>query len=173
MNPIPGAVLPTAGILSWQYRRTPTHTHQGIDIVKPKGTPVLAAASGVVTHAHSSLAPGFSGYGRVVVVRQSATGPWFLYAHLDKVLVTAGQQVSEGQKIATVGDSCFSKDEPAGDCSGSHLHFEVSPRPYPQESEASRLDPVAWVQGRTGGSITAVFLLVAGGVGYWLWRRRR
>lgn len=172
VNPIPGAALPTSGILSWHFKRSPTHTHQGIDIPKPKGTPVLAAASGVVTHASSVLAPGFSGYGRIVVVRQSPTGPWFLYAHLDQVLVSAGQQVQEGQKIATVGDSCFSKDAPGGDCSGSHLHFEVSPKSYPQDSEATRLDPVAWIEGRTGSGV-AVLLLVAAGVGYWFWRRRR
>lgn len=170
ISPIANVKLPTSGILSFGFVRSDTHIHRGIDIPAKLGTPVRAAASGVVEHAHQSLAPGFSGYGAVVVVRMGQNGPWQLYAHLDKVLVQKGQTVLEGQQIGTVGRSCFNKTDPKKLCDGPHLHFEVSPRPYPQDSEASRMDPVAWIQ---GGGAAGLGLLVLAGLGFWWWKRRR
>lgn len=168
MIPIRGAKLPTRGILSWGYQRTDEHKHRGIDLPAPKGTPVLAAASGVVTHAYTTLAPGFSGYGRVVVVKHGKSGPWQLYAHLDKVYVVKGQTVKEGQQVGTVGTTCFRDSDPDAQCA-AHLHFEVSPRAYPQPSEAPRMDPVAWLQGGIG-----IFgLAVLGGGGWWAWKNRK
>ena len=168
LNPVPGAAIPTTGILSFGYKRSATHTHRGIDIRARKGSPVVAVASGVVERAHTTLGSGFSGYGRVVVIK-GAKGRWFLYAHLDRVLVRRGQQVTKGQQIGTVGNTCFRKSDPQASCSGPHLHFEVSPRRYPQQAEASRLDPVAWLGG--GGGIGIAAMLVVG-LGAWLWSRR-
>lgn len=144
--PTPAAAkLPTSGIRSFGYERTGSHTHQGIDLVAPLGSPVESMARGVVTHASSELAQGFSGYGRHVVVRVGDAGPWLLYAHLDAVLVTPGERVTKGQQIGTVGRTCFDRSDPAKLCSAAHLHFEVSPRAYPQASEAKRMDPIRWL----------------------------
>ncbi len=168
VSPIRNAKLPTSGILSWMYQRSADHNHQGIDIPAPKGTPVYASAAGVVTHAYNALAPGFSGYGRVVVIRNSSSGPWQLYAHLDQVSVSRGQTVKAGQKIGTVGTTCFRDSDPSAEC-GAHLHFEVSPTAYPQPSEAPRMDPIAWLKGGFG----FFGLLVVGGIGWWFWKHRK
>lgn len=153
--------LPTTGKRSFGNRRTAEHVHQGVDIFPPTGmgTPVYSMTGGTVTHAANKLATGFSGYGRHVVVRQSADGPWFLYAHLARAMVKPGDAVEAGQQIGTVGASCFSRTSPLRLCGGGkafHLHFEVSPTRYGtaarpgQDSEAPRLDPVAWLENRAG-----------------------
>lgn len=136
--------LPTTGILSYLYRRSASHTHQGIDLGAPTGAPVYSVAPGYVAHASAELEPGFSGYGRHVVVRAKG-GSYQLYAHLDHVDVTPGSYVRRGARLGTVGRTCFTTEEPQRLCGGAHLHFEVSATPYPQDSEASRLDPVAYL----------------------------
>jgi murein DD-endopeptidase MepM/ murein hydrolase activator NlpD len=137
--------IPSGRITSFGYRRREEHTHQGVDLGAPIGTPVYAMAPGVVTHASNVFLRGFSGYGRVVVVASPATATtppiWYLYAHLDQALVPRGASVRAGQLIATVGSTCFNETDPSKACDGPHLHFETSPRPYPQDSEASRIDP--------------------------------
>jgi len=155
------AGLPTEGRRGFHARRTPTHRHQGIDLLAPKDAPVYAVRDGVVTHASSNLEPGFSGYGGHIVLKsdtiiagfiigkahgsRNAVGPWFLYAHLDSVAVRPGQRVKQGQVIGRVGNTCYTRADPHKLCKGAHLHFEVSPRPYPQDSEATRLDPVVYL----------------------------
>jgi len=175
LSPVIGARIPTTGILSFGYKRTEAHTHQGIDLPASKGTAVKAVAAGTVEKAYSSLGPGFSGYGRVVVIREGESGPWFLYAHLDTVLVSVGQKIAKGQKIGTVGRTCFNKSDPTLLCNGNHLHFEVSPRRYPQDSENPRMDPVAWLEsggegGATVGGAGFTALLALGAL--WLILRR-
>lgn len=168
-SPIPEAVIPTSGILSFGYQRSATHVHQGIDLPAPLGTLVRSVTGGTVVRTGRSLTSGFSGYGRFVVVQAAEAGPWLLYAHLDEVSVEPGQNVRKGQNLGTVGRTCFDRDDPTRLCSGTHLHFEVSPRSYPQDSEAPRLDPVAWLSG--GG---ALLLLAALGAASWaLWRQSR
>jgi murein DD-endopeptidase MepM/ murein hydrolase activator NlpD len=169
--PVPGGRIPTSGILSFGYQRTATHTHQGIDIPAPTGTPVLAAEGGTVEQAYSSLGPGFSGYGRVIVIRKGDSGPWLLYAHLDKVLVERGQRIARGQKIGTVGRTCFNKSDPTRQCSGPHLHFEVSARRYPQDSEAPRINPVAWLEGAGPAGGIGLTTVLALGTLWWIIKR--
>jgi murein DD-endopeptidase MepM/ murein hydrolase activator NlpD len=60
---------------------------------------------------------------------------------MDEVWVGPGEIVQTGEQIGTVGRTCFTVENPARMCGGSHLHFEASPRPYPQDSEAWRYDP--------------------------------
>ena len=139
-------LIPTSGNRAFGAERSPTHTHRGVDITLPKGTELRSPVDGVVTHASDVLAPGFSGYGRHVVVRQGDDGPWLLFAHLDEVHADVGEEILFGDVLGTAGDSCFSRDDPSNVCDGPHLHFEVSPRTYPQDSEAQRLNPVAWLQ---------------------------
>lgn len=93
----------------------PSHrpNHKGIDIAAPIGTPIYAAAGGVVTAAGSA-----SGYGNRIIIAHG-NGLSTLYAHMyaDTILVSPGQNVKRGQKIAEVGN--------AGRSTGPHVHFEV------------------------------------------------
>ncbi|KAA3632515.1 MAG: hypothetical protein DWQ08_03405 [Proteobacteria bacterium] len=85
--------------------------HAGVDIAGRKGSPIQAAAAGVVVHAGKH-----AGYGHSVVV-QHANGYSTRYAHADELLVELGQKVEKGEPIATVGTT--------GRSTGPHLHFEV------------------------------------------------
>jgi murein DD-endopeptidase MepM/ murein hydrolase activator NlpD len=86
--------------------------HDGVDLRASMGTPVSAAADGKVIYAGAKI----SGYGRMVVIRHDAKLST-IYAHNSKLLVTAGQKVRRGQKIALSGNT--------GHSSGPHVHFEV------------------------------------------------
>lgn len=85
--------------------------HQGVDFAAPRGTPIYAVADGLVTFVGRK-----GGYGRIVELRH-VNGLVTRYAHNSKNLVTEGQRVRQGQKIATVGSS--------GSATGPHVHFEV------------------------------------------------
>ncbi|HEY8491547.1 MAG TPA: peptidoglycan DD-metalloendopeptidase family protein [Dehalococcoidia bacterium] len=85
--------------------------HTGLDLANKTGTPVVAAATGIVTHA------GPEGtYGNSVVINHG-NGYVTRYAHLSSVNVAAGQSVSAGQLIGLMGAT--------GYATGPHLHFEV------------------------------------------------
>ncbi len=86
--------------------------HSGIDYALYTGTPVRAAAAGTVRLAQRSE----SGYGNHIILRHDGNMQT-VYAHLDTLLVTAGQEVACGQVIGTSGNS--------GNSTGPHLHFEV------------------------------------------------
>ena len=148
--PISGARLPREGSkLDYLYQRSRTHKHRGLDFPAPLGTRVIASEPGVVVKVVNKYTPGFRGYGKVVVI-QGPSGKYFLYAHLNKTLVSFGDYVELGQPIGHVGKTQYSKANPAGDMkSGPHLHFEISATPYPQHAEASRLNPrIGLTQGR-------------------------
>lgn len=149
MIPIAAASLPLTGTRSYGFQRSPTHTHNGIDLPAPLATSVRAAAAGEVAHASSVYSPGFSGYGAHVVVAHP-DGTHALYAHLASVSVTRGDAVREGDVIGAVGNTRFTREHKTATFAhgGYHLHFEVSPTPYPQPSDAPRLDPVAWLRAR-------------------------
>lgn len=147
--------LPVTGIRSFLFQRSDTHKHRGIDIAAPEGTPLYAVADGIIERASGAFAPGFSGYGAHVVIRhEHACGSnlpaWTLYSHMQDVAVHPLQHVSRGQFIGTVGRTKFTRENPTAlfNESGAHLHFEVSPSRYPQDSEAPRLDPVVWLKSR-------------------------
>lgn len=96
--------------------------HLGIDIAAPYGSPIVAAAPGIV-----EVAQWRGGYGRMVQLRHP--GGWrTLYAHAATLMVEPGQQVAAGEVIATVGST--------GHSTGPHLHFEVHNRGEP-------VDPLA------------------------------
>ena len=96
-------------------RRAPTAGastyHGGIDWATPIGTAVFASSGGKVTRAGWG-----GGYGYVVYVSHP-NGIETRYAHCSRVLVSAGQYVSQGQKIALSGST--------GVSSGPHIHFEM------------------------------------------------
>ncbi len=85
--------------------------HKGVDWATPKGTTVVASCGGTVAKAGWG-----SGYGYVVYINHE-DGRQTRYGHLSKVLVTAGQKVSQGDKIALSGNT--------GVSTGPHLHFEI------------------------------------------------
>lgn len=101
--PVQGGVL-TQGL----------HGYDAVDIGAPVGTPILASAGGVVIVARNTGWNG--GYGSYVVI-QHGNGTQTLYAHASAVLVSTGDIVTMGQRIALVGQS--------GKATGPHLHFEV------------------------------------------------
>jgi len=86
--------------------------NDGINISARAGAPVIAAENGVVVYAGNEL----RGFGNLLLIRHA--GGWITaYAHLDKMLVKKGQQVSRGQAIGTVGST--------GGVSSPQLHFEI------------------------------------------------
>lgn len=96
--------------------------HAGLDLAASIGTPIVAAADGVVTYAATVEADRRSDWwrlGRVVAIRHG-DGFVTLYGHCDKLLVRDGQRVRGGERIATVGGSGWSM--------GPHLHYEVRRR---------------------------------------------
>ena len=85
--------------------------HKGIDWATPTGTPVYASCGGTVSRAGWG-----SGYGYVVYIDHE-DGRQTRYGHLSKVLVSVGQTVKQGEKIALSGNTGIS--------TGPHLHFEI------------------------------------------------
>jgi murein DD-endopeptidase MepM/ murein hydrolase activator NlpD/SH3-like domain-containing protein len=88
--------------------------HHGIDIFAPRGTPVLAAANGIVR----SIAPNNLG-GNVVWLSDPERGQTLYYAHLDHHHVVAGQRVAIGDTLGFVGNTGNARTTPP------HLHFGV------------------------------------------------
>jgi len=88
------------------------HFHTGIDIAAALGSPVLAAADGVVV----AVAHTYVGNGNYVIVAHGS-GVLTLYAHLLDTAVTPGARVTRGEVLGREGSSGYS--------TGPHLHFEV------------------------------------------------
>ena len=97
------------------YRSSPggigSTYHKGIDWATPTGTPIYASCGGTVTSAGWR-----GGYGYCIDISHP-DGKTTRYAHLSKIYVSAGQQVSQGQVIAASGST--------GNSTGPHLHFEI------------------------------------------------
>ena len=113
--------LPVAGTITspFGHRIDPltgeVSSHTGTDIACAEGTPILAAADGIVTVANGLDSWGGS-YGYYIQIDHGG-GLETLYAHCSSICVTTGQQVQAGQVIGYVGHT--------GRATGSHLHFEV------------------------------------------------
>ena len=107
-----GYIWPAEGILTSGYGMRWGRMHRGIDIAAPIGTPVIAAAPGVV------ITAGWNdgGFGNLVEV-EHPDGSITLYGHNDRILVKQGQKVAQGEQIAEMGTTGFS--------TGSHTHFEI------------------------------------------------
>lgn len=91
------------------YRRP--KMHQGMDFTAPTGTEIFATGNGKVAEAGWK-----QGYGNSVIINHGF-GYKTLYAHMHKIRVRTGQQVTRGQVIGTVGNT--------GKSTGPHLHYEV------------------------------------------------
>lgn len=92
--------------------------HEGIDFMAEQGTPIVAAAGGVVVY--SDFHPQ---YGNMIEI-DHGNNLITRYAHASTRLVKAGDVVLRGAKIAEVGKT--------GRATGTHLHFEVRQRGAPQ-----------------------------------------
>jgi murein DD-endopeptidase MepM/ murein hydrolase activator NlpD len=90
------------------------HGYNAVDLASPIGTPIHAAADGVVIVARSGGYNG--GYGSYVVISH-ANGTQTLYAHMSKVIATQGESVAQGDTIGLIGTT--------GKSTGPHVHFEV------------------------------------------------
>jgi len=110
-----GIIWPLPGKISSGFGPRHRRYHWGIDIPAPKGTPIKAAADGLVI-ASSSKLKGYSGYGRVVII-EHGKGIRTLYAHNSKNRVNNGTCIRAGEIIGEVGAT--------GNARGNHLHFEV------------------------------------------------
>ena len=123
------------------YRSDPFHggaaMHSGLDFRGPAGTPIQAAAQGMVAFVGIK-----AGYGKVVEISHG-NGMMTRYAHMSAWQARAGQQVDAGQVIGRIGST--------GRSTGPHLHFEVrihgravNPRPFletaPHVLEEARAD---------------------------------
>jgi murein DD-endopeptidase MepM/ murein hydrolase activator NlpD len=103
---------PTDGPLSSPFGRRDGRPHEGIDLSVPDGTAVRAACDGVVAYAGR----GLSGYGRLVIL-DHPDGSATVYAHNQRLLVSVGETVARGQRIALSGHS--------GRATAPHVHFEL------------------------------------------------
>ncbi|MFD5415597.1 MULTISPECIES: M23 family metallopeptidase [Streptomyces] len=113
-----------------------SHKHSGQDFAVPVGTPVKAAAAGVVVKAGPNGGGDGPAYGNAIVIKH-ANATYSQYAHLSKIQVKIGQKVNASQRIALSGNT--------GNSSGPHLHFEIRTTP----NYGSAVNPVAFL--RTNG----------------------
>ena len=134
LNSVSSFVLPITGAVissGFGWRVHPVtgerRMHKGVDFAAPTGTPIFAAADGVVTEAGWTN----GGYGNIVELRHS-DGSVTLYAHTSRVYVSKGQVVNRGRAIAEVGTT--------GRSTGPHLHFEVQP------DGKNAVDPMDYLQ---------------------------
>jgi murein DD-endopeptidase MepM/ murein hydrolase activator NlpD len=101
--------------------------HNGIDLAAPQGTPIYAMHAGTVVQSG-----WLGGYGYAVII-DHGDGVTTLYGHTSQLLVSVGEEVSAGERIALIGNTGYSF--------GPHLHLEVHVHDVPQE-------PVSWLNER-------------------------
>jgi len=112
------SIMPTSGWLSSHFTESRNHPvlhfnrpHEGIDVAAPMGAPIVAPAGGRVKSV------GFeAGYGNTFEI-DHGNGIVTRFAHCSRIVVRAGQTVTVGQVVATVGST--------GLTTGPHLHYEV------------------------------------------------
>ena len=115
--------------------------HNGLDIIAVRGTPVRATADGIV----KSVDHSGKGHGNMVTVGHEG-GYVTRYSHLSEIGVSAGQRVSRGTVIGTVGMS--------GSAYAPHLHYEI-------RKDSLWLDPVAHLAAAVGPEDFANMLYMA------------
>lgn len=107
-------IEPVSGTISSKFGSISSvrpSVHKGLDIAAPKGTPIKAAATGIVTFA------GTDGlYGKFIIITH-ADGVETCYAHCSALYVSVGDEVKQGDIIAAVGST--------GNSTGNHLHLEI------------------------------------------------
>lgn len=126
----PGFICPVGGpswfLNTWGAPRSGGRTHKGVDMMGPRGTPLVAVSSGIVRKSYGSL-------GGNIVWLYADHGVNYFYAHLDSYPsgLVDGQWVSKGQLVGYMGDT--GNPRPGA----NHLHFGIYPggitavNPYP------------------------------------------
>lgn len=135
-GPAPAPVAPVSSPFAWRWPAEGSvvssyvagdPTRQGIDIGNREGTPVRAAANGVVVYSGSGLV----GYGELIIVKHDEH--WLsAYGHNRARMVNEGQPVKAGQQIAEMGHTGAPRDI---------LHFEIRYNGKP-------VDPLGYLQKR-------------------------
>jgi murein DD-endopeptidase MepM/ murein hydrolase activator NlpD len=120
-QPVPGSHL--GSYFGWRIDPITGRSalHSGLDFQADPGTPILAAAGGVVV-----VQEYHAGYGNMVEI-DHGKGLITRYAHASEVFVKKGDLIKRGQKIAAVGTT--------GRSTGPHLHFEVLADGTPQDPQ--------------------------------------
>lgn len=98
-------------------------SHMGVDLMGPRGMPILAIESGSIIRA------GYQSNGAIRIVQQGVSGSKFYYGHMDSITVRAGSSVKRGQVIGYMGDT--------GSPGAVHLHFEY----WKSGGESAAVDP--------------------------------
>lgn len=124
-----GYIWPARGTLTSGYGWRWGRMHRGVDVAGPVGTPIVAAGAGVVERAGWNS----GGYGNLVEIRHP-DGSMTRYAHNNRLNVSAGQTVRQGQQIAEMGSTGYS--------TGPHLHFEI------HQSGSGAVNPMAYLPNR-------------------------
>lgn len=124
-----GYVWPARGTFTSGYGPRWGRMHRGVDIAAPVGTPIVAAAPGVVERSGWNS----GGYGNLVDIRHP-DGSLTRYAHNSRLLVRPGQRVAQGEQIAEMGSTGYS--------TGPHLHFEI------HASGGGTVNPMAYLPNR-------------------------
>ncbi|WP_026830889.1 MULTISPECIES: murein hydrolase activator EnvC [Exiguobacterium] len=110
--------------------------HNGVDFSGPVGSPIRAAASGTVITAGSG-----GPYGNHVMISHFLNGQVYttVYAHMNSLAVRAGQTVSQGQSLGTLGST--------GNSTGPHLHFElhIGGYQYSATGPANTVNPLGYL----------------------------
>ena len=132
----------------------PGHLHSGLDLAVPYGTPIMAAACGVVVQVGAE-----GGYGNIVCIKHNSTLTT-CYAHMSRFATRVGERVHQGEVIGYVGCT--------GNCTGPHVHFEtrvngtpVDPAPYlsgarrAKTTHAARASNAAKPRTRTASAASA------------------
>ena len=132
---LPGSqklIWPVDGLIYSAFNATRgRRIHGAIDIVTKKGTPIAAAADGIVSVAANG-GKNFAGYGKIIIL-DHGKGLFTVYAHCDTLLVKMGQKVKQGEYIGTVGRT--------GRATTDHCHFEV-------RASGKKCDPLAYLPSR-------------------------
>ena len=109
--PVEGESTDSFGVRGNPFGGGSSEFHPGQDIAAPHGTPVLAAADGIIVKADWQ-----NGYGQIVII-DHGNGLTTRYGHLSKIEVAMGQQIKRGVELGQVGST--------GRSTGPHLHYEV------------------------------------------------
>jgi murein DD-endopeptidase MepM/ murein hydrolase activator NlpD len=134
MWPVNGRIMSRFGEREDPFSGEETHFHTGVDISASWGTPVHAAADGVIYDAEYTG----GGYGKLVII-DHGNGMRTWYAHLSRIEVVPGQEIRRGEIVGYSGAT--------GRVTAPHLHFEVrvggTPvNPYPYLTRSVMLQQV-------------------------------
>jgi murein DD-endopeptidase MepM/ murein hydrolase activator NlpD len=121
----PKFVRPAQGTFTSGFGARWGTTHYGIDIANSIGTPIVAAADGVVIEAGPA-----SGFGLWVRILHD-DGTITVYGHMQDYSVREGERVKAGEQIARIGNR--------GQSTGPHLHFEV------WDADGLKINPRTWL----------------------------